>query len=68
MIATASANIRTIAIAVNIFGAAEGFLPRALIPEKALAPITKALPNMHKANIIISERFLDIFNLKIPIL
>jgi len=40
------ANTRAIIIAVNIFGAPDGFLPRAVMLAKAQAAITKQGPNM----------------------
>ena len=51
MIAKASANIRDTVIAVNIFGAAEGFLPRALILANAAAAITAEGPKIHTKKI-----------------
>jgi len=51
MIAAASANIKTIIIAVKILGAAEGFLPSALTLAFPQATKTQHGPNMQKVKI-----------------
>jgi len=47
------ANTRVIIIAVNIFGALDGFLPKALILEKLAKAKTAHGPNTQKKKIII---------------
>lgn len=51
MIAKASAKIKATVIAVNIFGAADGFLPRALMLANAAAAITAEGPRIHTKKI-----------------
>ena len=46
-----SANTSEIVMAVNIFGAAEGLRPRALILANTAAAITPQGPNIHRAKI-----------------
>jgi hypothetical protein len=59
--ASACANTKAIIIAVNIFGALEGFRPKALMLAKLLAAYTAQGPSMHKAKIITSAIFLFTF-------
>lgn len=54
--ASASAKIRDIIIAVNIFGALEGFLPKAFMLAKLDAAKTAHGPSMLNTNIIMRAR------------
>ena len=56
MSAKAWAKTKTIIIAVNIFGAAEGFLPKALILERPQTANTPHGPKTQRLKITISVR------------
>jgi len=58
--ARASANTRAMIMAVNILGALDGFLPKALMPEKLAAAKTAQGPRIHRPKIKNSEMFLPI--------
>jgi hypothetical protein len=61
IIASASAKTSAMTIAVNIFGALEGFLPRDWMLAKLPAANTAEGPRTHKVKIITSARFLLIY-------
>lgn len=65
MMAMASAKINVIVMAVRIFGAADGFRPKAPMLENPAAAMTIAGPNMQSAKITVSAKFRVIYRLGI---
>jgi hypothetical protein len=67
MSARASANTRVIIMAVKIFGADEGFLPKALMLAKPVAANTAQGPRRQKIKIIITNRLRLIIFVTLPL-
>jgi hypothetical protein len=55
-----SAKINVMVMAVKIFGAADGFRPKAAMEENPVAAMTKAGPNTHREKISVNARLRSI--------